>query len=81
MPVACWIAKATNAHTACVCVILVAFPLQQWLHERAAMLLSTYIACTVHSLFFVYLSCTGYSGPERTLLVTLHVGPKINSTW
>ena len=31
-----WIPKATNTHT--VCVILIAFPLQQWLHESASML-------------------------------------------
>jgi hypothetical protein len=37
-----WIPKATNAHT--VCVILTAFTLQQWLHERASLLLYTYIA-------------------------------------
>ena len=30
MPIACWIPKATNPHTGCV--ILIAFPLQQWLH-------------------------------------------------
>jgi hypothetical protein len=29
------------------CVILVAFPQQQWLHERASMLRYTYIACLV----------------------------------
>jgi len=28
-------------------VILIAFPLQQWLHERASILLSTYIAYLV----------------------------------
>ena len=31
------------------CVILIAFPLQHWLHERASKLLSTYIACIVLS--------------------------------
>ena len=34
--IACWVPKATNART--VCVILVAFPLQRCLHERASML-------------------------------------------
>jgi len=28
-------------------VILIAFPLQQWLHERSAMLRYTYTACLV----------------------------------
>ena len=32
-------------HTHSGCVILIAFPLQQWLHESAAMLRYTYIAC------------------------------------
>jgi len=31
MPIACWIPMATNPHPEYV--ILVAFPLQQWLHE------------------------------------------------
>jgi len=34
--VACWITKATNTHSEYV--ILIAFPLQQWLHERDLML-------------------------------------------
>ena len=38
----CWIPMATNTHSGCLNVI--AFPLQQWLHERASMLLYTYIA-------------------------------------
>ena len=44
MRVACWIPKAANA-------ILIAFPLQQWLHERASILRYTYIACIVLSFF------------------------------
>jgi hypothetical protein len=40
MRIASWILKATNVHTGCV--ILVAFPPQRWLHERASMLLSCY---------------------------------------
>jgi hypothetical protein len=39
--VACWIPKATNTHSQYV--ILIAFPLQQRLHERAWMLPYTYI--------------------------------------
>jgi hypothetical protein len=34
MHFACWITKATAKHSECV--ILIAFPLQQWLRERAA---------------------------------------------
>jgi hypothetical protein len=33
---ACWIPKATNTHSQYV--ILIAFPLQQWLYERASVL-------------------------------------------
>jgi len=29
------------------CVLFIAFPLQQWLHERASMLRYTYITCLV----------------------------------
>jgi len=41
--IACWIRKATNTHAGCV--ILIAFPLQQYLHESASMLRYTYIVC------------------------------------
>jgi hypothetical protein len=46
MRIACWVPKATNTHSEYV--ILIAFPLQQWLHERALMLRYMFIAC----LFF-----------------------------
>jgi len=36
MPTACWIPKATNTQSECV--ILNAFPLQQWLRECASLL-------------------------------------------
>jgi hypothetical protein len=41
----CWITKATQAHSEYV--ILLAFPLQQCLHERASMLHYTYSTLTV----------------------------------
>ena len=49
---ACWIRKVTNTHSEDV--ILVAFPLQQWLHERASMLRYTYIDGLVYleTVFF-----------------------------
>jgi len=40
---ACWIPKATNSHPEYV--ILIAFPLQHWLHERTSMSRYTYFAC------------------------------------
>jgi hypothetical protein len=43
MRFACWIPKATYTHSQYV--ILTAFQLQQWLHERTSMLRYIYIAC------------------------------------
>jgi hypothetical protein len=43
MRIAGWIPQATNTHLEYV--ILIAFPLQEWLHERASILRYTYIAC------------------------------------
>jgi len=43
MPFACWIIKTTDTEY----VILVGFPRQQWLCERAPLLHYTYIACRV----------------------------------
>ena len=45
MRMACWVFKATHTHLDYV--ILIACPLQQLLHERAAMLIYTYIAFLV----------------------------------
>jgi hypothetical protein len=42
MSFVCWITKATDTHSEYV--TLIAFPLQQWLHERASMLCYMYIA-------------------------------------
>jgi hypothetical protein len=48
---ACWVTKATNTHSEYV--ILIDFPLQQWLRERASVLYHTYIASPV---FFAHKS-------------------------
>jgi hypothetical protein len=45
MRIARWIPKATNTHLDYA--ILIAFPLQQWLHKRASTLRYTYISCLV----------------------------------
>ena len=45
MRVACWISKATNRHSEYV--ILIAFPLHQWLPDRPLVLRTTYIAFLV----------------------------------
>jgi len=39
MRIACWIPNATNTHSGFL--MLIAFPLQQWLHERASILRPT----------------------------------------
>ena len=46
MRIACWIPKARNTHTGCV--ILIAFPQQQLLHNRSSVLHYTYIACVAY---------------------------------
>jgi hypothetical protein len=46
MRIACWITKVTDAHSEYV--ILIAFPLQQWLKESASVLRYMYTACIVH---------------------------------
>jgi len=45
MRIARWITKATNTHSEYV--ILIASPLQQWLHERASVLRYAHTACIV----------------------------------
>jgi len=45
MHVAYWTSKAENTQSKYV--IFIAFPLQQWLHERASLLRYTYVACLV----------------------------------
>ena len=40
MRIACWINKAKETNSEYV--MLIAFPLQQWLHERASLLRYTY---------------------------------------
>jgi len=40
-----WVPKATNTHSEYI--IIIAFPLQQWLLELASLLRYTYIGCIV----------------------------------
>jgi hypothetical protein len=46
MSIACWIPKATDTHSEYV--KLIAFPLQQWLKDRASVLRYTDTGCLVH---------------------------------
>ena len=52
MHIPCWILKVTNTHSEYV--ILIAFPLQRSLHERATILRYTYTACLVTLLCIKY---------------------------
>jgi len=45
MRCACWIPQATDTHSEYV--LLLAFPIQQWLHECASVLRHNYVACLV----------------------------------
>ena len=64
MRIAYWVTKATNTHSEYV--ILIAFPLQQWLCERASMLRYTYIDCRVLWMCFI-------AGEYSMLLVSFHL--------
>ena len=68
MRIACWVPKATNTHSEYV--ILIAFPLQQWLHERTSMLrystLSVLVMLSVRRhLFSSYIDLLGLFFQER----------------
>jgi len=58
MRFACSIHKATHTHTHThvVYLIFIAFPLQQWLHERTSVLRYTCIVCLVYNRDSVYCS-------------------------
>jgi hypothetical protein len=48
-----WIPKATNTHSENV--ILISFPLQQWLHERTSVLCYAYFGCIVYTVLAHFL--------------------------
>jgi hypothetical protein len=52
MRLECWITTATNTHSEYG--ILIAFPRQQWLRERASMLHYTYIVHLVYKTLVFY---------------------------
>ena len=73
MRITCWITKATKTYSNYV--ILIAFPLQQWLHERATLLRYTYIIRLVH--FFSHLSVLLPTRSLSDLTVRTFVGLSI----
>ena len=48
MRIACWLPRTINTRTQ-NCVILDAFPLQQWLHKPISILRYAYVACIVYA--------------------------------
>jgi len=61
MRISCWIPKDTNTHSEYV--LLIAFPLQQWLHERVSMLCQMYIVChAISSADLLYIMLVAYKG-------------------
>ena len=72
MHIACWIPKATNTHSEYV--ILIAFPLQQWLDDRASALAIRILPV------LVLLSAIRYSIPHSlrpSFLVLYSLSPEI----
>jgi hypothetical protein len=65
MRFACWIPEATNTYSQYV--ILIAFPLQHWLHTQALMLHYTYTACLV--------PCKINENPAHSKCIPLSVQP------
>ena len=71
IPIACWVTKATNAHWGCV--ILFAFPAQQWLHERDSMLRYTYFAFIVFTVVMTYVTTYVWRLSESRLFHVLWI--------
>ena len=52
MRIACWIPKSTNTQSEHV-ILSIAYPLYQWLHERASILHYTYSASLILNVYHV----------------------------
>ena len=64
MRLACWITTDTDTHAEYV--VLIVLPRQQWLRERAAVLLYTYIARVVYSQLYSDMLATVVNGAQCT---------------
>jgi hypothetical protein len=82
MGIACWIPKATDTHSQYV--ILIDFPLQQWLGERASMLHYTYIvsfvfilqsSCIFPKMVFLYIPYLNLSPLCNSQMVPVPLSP------
>ena len=58
MRITCWITEAAN--TVSECVILIAFPLQEWLHEGASILRHKYASFLVILRIVNYILCAKF---------------------
>jgi hypothetical protein len=74
----CWIPKATNIHSEYV--ILIAFPLQEWLQERVSLLSYTFIACNVRTVYWTASNC-GHSALHQELRYLLYKSPERHHSW
>ena len=85
--IACWTPKATNTHSEYV--MLIAFPLQQWLQERPSMLRYTCIGCLVwftSPTLFPALACISQRTQPASIIKInqnkisyMHVGFHVNT--
>jgi hypothetical protein len=80
-PIACWMTKSTDTYSEYV--IFIAFPLQQWLHERASMLRLTYrpITCLVYNRFLARGDRSGCRGQCRALSYHRPIRPEDDTLW
>ena len=78
MRIACWITKATDTRSKYI--ILIAFLLQQWLHERTSLLRYTHITLSC----YIIVPCMQYvtSGfPVKILLIIHATCPTHSTSW
>jgi hypothetical protein len=71
MRTACWMPKATHAHSEYV--ILVPFRQQQWLHERASILRYTYILLLLSLEYFREGFYFNYKGDDQEHSTVAHL--------
>ena len=77
MRISCCVTKAANAHSEYV--ILIAFPLQQWLQERASLLRYMYIAFLITSWSNPH--CCIYSTSDYLLTYSMVQIPSWEANW
>ena len=79
MPIACWLPKATN--TLSEYVIVIAFPQQKWLYERAPVLPFTCIASLVLSELHLFGSSVYKCQSEAYIALALYFGTQVGKVW